>query len=41
MNTPIGDKTISLHTASCGKVSRKSAQGGRKFGGLKKKQKNK
>ena len=36
MNAPIGDKTISGHTASCGNVSRKSAQGRRKIGGRKK-----
>jgi len=33
MNTHIGDKNISGHTASCGKVSRKSAQGRRKICG--------
>jgi len=35
MNTPINN-TISGHTASCGKVLQKSAQGRRKIGGRKK-----
>jgi len=36
---PYRRSTISAHTASCGKVLRKSAQGCRKFGGRKKNKK--
>jgi len=42
MKTPVGDNLFqeSGHTASCGKVSRKSAKGPRKIGGRKKNKKN-